>query len=604
MKEERILSQNIEKKKPPVIMNSGRLGVHISLSLLFIISFLYFLIFGKHIFSYQDNLTLFVWSGDYLHQFTSKPGGLLEYAGNFILQAYFNPVIGSITLAILFTLLAFIFFKIGKEIYNGGPFLITLMALPSCILIILQADFNWQLHYNLGFLAAAFYFLLVIRTKKRSVYIVLLVLFPLFYYLAGGFIWIFAGMYFIYSLLHKNVVYPLILFLIAGLTLFAFNRLFFFQPLNELAFNPLPDKSFFKIPVVIHAVYGLFILYPLLLKVLRPVKMRPENVRTMSLYIVMILFSSTIFILSRLYDRDISDLFKLEDLVYKEKWQEVIKFQEKIRSKNIIAQYYYNLALSETDQLCDRMFFSRQDFGPGSLMVQWDSKANINQIFRGAYFFYNIGLINEAHRWAFESMVMQGYRPENIKMLIKTELINGHYSIAEKYIDVLKHTIRFRDLAKKYEAMLNNPELIKADPDMGKKISLRTGDDFLIRLKDQQANVILLLQSNPGNARAYEYMMAWFMLERNVGKVAGEISKMKELGYIRIPRHIEEALLYFGYVSGQSPDPGGLTVSKESTSRFKKFQEASGSISNLVVQDGNVLQKSFGNTFWYYLELK
>ncbi|MDQ1297106.1 MAG: hypothetical protein QG611_1085, partial [Bacteroidota bacterium] len=548
------------RKQNPVITDSGKFGIYFSLFLVFIIPFLYFLIFGKHIFTYQDNLTLFVYSGEYLDHFALKPGGLLEYAGNFIAQGYFNPIIGSLILTSLFTLIAYIFLKIAEEIYYNGMFLTTLMVLPSVILMILQTDFNYQLHNTIGFLAASVYFLLVIKSKKRYLLFILLALFPVFYYLTGGYIWIFTGMYILFSLLHKNVIYPLVLILIASLTFLLFKRYLFYQPLNELAYYPLPQISYFKIPVALYSVFGLFILYPILLRVLRPVKINSENVRTMSLYIVMIFFSLTIFILSGKYDRNITNLFKLENLVYQEKWQEVIRFQEKIKSKNIIAQYYYNLALSETDQLCDRMFFGPQDFGPRSLMVQWDSKANINQIFRGAYFFYNTGLINEAHRWAFESMVMQGYRPENIKMLIKTELINGHFRIAEKYINVLKRTLRFRNLAKKYEAMLNNPDLIKDDPDMGKKISLQSGKDFLIRLKDQQANVLLLLQANPRNTKAFEYMIAWFMLERNAGKVAEEIRKMSDMGYDRIPRHIEEVALFFKSVTGVSPDFGGLKI--------------------------------------------
>ncbi len=42
---------------------------------------------------------------------------------------------------------------------------------------------------------------------------------------------------------------------------------------------------------------------------------------------------------------------------------------------------------------------------------------------RGGYFYYTIGMINEAHRWAFENMVMKGLSPEGLKMLIKTEII-------------------------------------------------------------------------------------------------------------------------------------------------------------------------------------
>jgi len=500
--------------------------------------------------------------------------------------------------------LSFIRFLEMKKIYTDGPFQSVLMLFPSCVLILLQSDFNYMLHYNLGFLAAFAYFLLLIKTKNRSILLIWFALFPLFYYLAGGYAWVVTGMYITYSILYKNILYPVLILFIVLLTLWLFKILIFIQPLADLVYYPLPKVTFFKIHAVLYGVFGFFIIYPAILKVLRPVKMKPENAGSLSLYIIMIVFSATILFLSKLYNPEMARLFYLEKLVCQEKWEEVIRYQEKIKSGNIVAQYYYNLALSETDQLCDRMFSGRQDYGPNSLLVQWDSRANINQIFRGAYFYYNIGLINEAHRWAFESMVMQGYRPENIKMLIRTELINGHYKIAGKYINVLKKTLRYRPLAKEYEAMLQNPDLIKKDPGMSKKINLRSGSDFLIRLKDQQANVLLLLQSNPGNARAYEYMMAWFMLEKNVEKVVSEIGKMNGLGYERIPRHIEEATLLFIANSGKLPDLGNLRISDESISRFSLYNSNTANMNISDAQEAARLQKSFGNTFWYYIEFR
>jgi hypothetical protein len=590
-------------KKPPTVW-LHKYSVFVTLFLFFIISNLYFYIFSKHIFSYQDNQTLFIYSWEYLHQFLLKPGGFIEYAGNFLSQVYFSPLPGSLLLSSIFTLTAFAFLKIAKEIYADGPLILTLMVLPSCVMILLQSDFNYRLHNDLGFLAASAWFLFMIKAKKRSMVLTQLAFFPVLYAIIGGYAWIFAGMYIIYSLLRKSYLYPVLLVIIAVLTIFIFRRLIFFQPLNEIVYYPLPQVNYFKSPVLLYLTFGLFILWPVLLKALRTFKLKPDNDVSLSLYIVMIVFSATIFILSRLYNPESVNLFKMEKLVCREKWEDVIKLQEKLQSRNVVAQYYYNLALSETDQLCDRMFFGRQDFGPGSLMVQWDSRANINQIFRGAYFFYNIGLINEAHRWAFESMVMQGYRPENIKMLIKTELINGHYQIAGKYINVLKQTLRYRKIAKKYEGMLENPETIKNDPDMGRKLNLRKGDDFLIRLKDQQANVILLLQSNPGNTRAFEYMIAWFMLEGNIGRVAEELNKIRALGYKKIPRHIEEAVMYYIANSGKVPDIGGLEISQATITRFSGFESAARGRGNMVPGDAIKLRKSFGNTLWYYLEFK
>jgi len=172
--------------------------------------------------------------------------------------------------------------------------------------------------------------------------------------------------------------------------------------------------------------------------------------------------------------------------------------------------------------------------------------------------------------------------------------------MARKYINILKKTMNYRDLAKKYEKMAGNPELIEADPELGGKRKLLPVKDFIVKLKNQQENVLLLLQANPGNRQAFEYMMAWFMLERNVDNVCNEIQKMKGMGYTRLPRHIEEAAVWYSSYSGRLPDLGGLKISDETIKRFAEYRRAA---SQTDPGKGNI-KKISGNTFWYYLEFR
>lgn len=554
----------IEKRHIVPVMSE----LHVSLFILFIISFLYYSFFGSYIFPYQENQILFIYNSDYLFQFLSRPGGLIVYAGNFITQFYFNPLFGSFVVSAFITLTAFVCYRIARAFYIGGPSLLAVSLIPSCILILIQSDYNTQIFNIIGFLFVAIYFLFVTRSAGKYMVFLPLVIFPVFYYIAGGYAWIFAGLYIINNLFKGNKLYSILLIIIALSTFIIFKEIIFYQPQEELIRYPAPLN--FKSAVFFYILSVFFILYPLLLKVLQSIKYDPVSYTKIFPYMAMILFASTIFILSRLYNPEISNLFKIEKLVNEEKWDDVIQYQEKIQSGNIIAQYYYNLALSETDQLCDRMFHARQDYGPNSIMVQWDSKLNINQIYRGAYFFYNIGLINEAHRWAFESMVMQGYLPGNIKMLIKTELIRGNYRVALKYIDILKSTLYYRKSALRYEKMLNKPGLIRSDPDLGEKILLLPEEDFLIRLKDQQANVLLMLKACPSNRKAFEYKIAWFMLEKNLQNVVNEIGTFQRLNYMRLPDHIEEAVLLYRS-AGQKVEIGNLKISDSSVKRFTQY---------------------------------
>lgn len=602
----RDIKENIKSEQNTFLdrMRAGEFDIYSLFGLFLIFSFLYFYLFGNYVFFYQENLSLFVFSGEYFQQYAVKPGGLLEFAGNFLKQGYFNNIYGSVILSVVFILIGIIFLKISKRLFPNRPYSLSLAVLPSCLLLLLQTSFNYLIHNNLGFLLVALYFLFSVSSDKMSRRIYVIAFFPVFYYFVGAYAWIYLGMFIFYGLFYKKEITLVTLLIIALVSVLLFKEVFFLRPLDDLLFYPLTLKDYFKTPVFLFLLYGFFVFYPVLLKFTNLIEIKKEYNRVISTCIVIVIFLLTIFFQMRLYNPGDADLFKLEKLIFEQDWNGVIKHQENSRSTNMIAQYYYNIALSEKGILCDKMFFGVQDYGTKSIMIPWDSQTSINKIFRGVYFFYTIGLINEAHRWAFESMVIQGYRPENIKLLIKTELINGHYKVAEKYIYTLKRTLHYRNWAKKYEAMLYNLEMIKSDPDLGAKIKLQPKGDFPIRIKNPQSSVILLLQTNPNNKIAFEYMMAWFMLEYNVEQVVNEVKKMKEIGYIRIPRHIEEAILIYQANEGWLPDLGGLKINKKTELRFFQYESTLKPFTRIQSSGVEKNQKKYKNTFWFYLSNK
>jgi hypothetical protein len=584
--------------------STGKYNSYLMPGILFLFSGLFFFMFGKHIFFFQENFSLFIFSGEYFHQYAIKPGGLLEYTGNFLTQGYFNNVYGSLSLAVVITSLAIIFLNINNKLHVNRLLSIPFAVTPSCLMLLMQTDFNWLMLNNIGFLLVALFFLFSISSDKRTHQIIIILLFPVYIYLTGAYSWVFLEMIFIHFLLNKKIFLPAMLLLSASLSILAFKELLFFQPYETFLTYPLPLNEFVNSRFYLYLLFGFIILYPVFVKTAHFVRIKEQYEKTLSSYSVLVIFSLTFFIQSRLYDQKTVDFFKLEKLFCEQDWNGVIKLQENIQSQNLIAQYYYNIALAEKNILCDRLFFSRQDFGTNTIMIPWDAGKNIKQIFRGVYFFYSIGLINEAHRWAFESMVVQGFLPENIKLLIKTDLINGHYKVAERYLNILKKTLHYRSWAMKYELMLDHPELIQSDAELGEKIKLQPKVDFPIRMKNQQANVLLLLQSNPENRKAFEYKLAWFLLEKNVNGIVDDIKNMRGMGYTRIPRHIEEAALFSGTNMGINPELGGLKINPETEVRYSQYESSRMFFDRNKMPGGTKINNALRSTYWYYLDRK
>ena len=135
---------------------AGFINNYSVLPLFFALVFGYFFWFGNHIFFFQENQSLFLYSGQYFHGFINKPGGFIVLLGKFITQFYTNVFTGSILLATLYTALFYLFTRLFRN-WNNNTSLSQLFALlPSCLLVLMQARYYHFMEANLGYLSVCF----------------------------------------------------------------------------------------------------------------------------------------------------------------------------------------------------------------------------------------------------------------------------------------------------------------------------------------------------------------------------------------------------------------------------------------------------------------
>jgi len=574
------------------------------LAFFFVLAFVYFYFFGAYILFFQEQQYLFVFSSSYLHEFLSRPGGLLDLAGKFLTQFYLCKLAGSFILACILTLQGIILLRLNRRLIAGVLFSNPLLLIPSCILLLMQTHYYHFMMYSLGFVIVLLYFMFSVYSEKKIIRYTALALFPLLFYLIGAYALIFVGLYIFYILISvkgpQKFFYLLMLVSAIVISIIAFNEIFLLQSIKQLFLYPLPFINDSTHKILFYILTGYIVLYPLLYRLGSLVHVEKLNPGLVSIMPSVIILCLTLTMLITGYNSQTSRVINLEKLVFEEKWNEAVEYQEKYPSENLIGQYFYNIALSESGQLCDRLFYGRQDFGTGSLFIPWSSE-HINW---GAHSFYAIGLMNEAQRWAYEEMVVYGLRPENMKLLIKASFINGKYSLAEKYTGILKNTLFYRKWAKEREMLIGDSLSIRSDPDLGKKIKILPRNDFFIFLESPENNLPALVDENPGNREAYEYLMSWLLLSKEVEMLVNNIRLMKNMGYTRIPRHIEEAVMIYYNSMGVYPDLGGLTLSSETQARFDQyfasFMAARQDPSSLQEK----MQEQFNNTFWFYFHFK
>lgn len=590
----------LKKHNINFLINSNEFGYLIFI-LFFALCFVYIWVFGQAMLFFQEKQSLFLYTGDYLKEFLLKPGGVLEYFGKFLTQFYYYPFVGALILTTIISLTIIVCFRISKKLNNSpsGSLLIVVAAL----LLLMQSHYYHLMEYNIGFLSVLLFFNLVIRQRsKRNKYIILSLI-PLYYYIAGAYMFFFLGMYIVYNLIFEKEQYRFTFFIsaiiISLLTFLLFYRIVFLQPVEQYFLYPLPLINVKIHRILLFVLTGFLILMPLLLKLSIKFKPKKNSTIILSLSIISVLVV-TIFFLVQFYNQQTFRVLKLEHLVSEKEYDDVIRFHEKYPSQNLIGQYLYNVALSETGQLCDRLFHGRQDFGVSALILNWNNE----HLPWGARFFYSVGLINEAHRWAYEEMIVYGKRPQNIELLLKANIIDANYERAKKYNNILKATLNYKNLAKEYEKIIEDTTQISSFPELIAKRNISPRKDFFIQVANPQNNIPFLLQSNSNNKQAFEYEMAWLLFSKNVETIVNNLKDLKKLGYSHIPRHLEEAVLIYYNGTRKMPDLGDLLIRQETINNFDKYVVAYKNARNNSTLAKQNMEKNFGNTFMYYFHFK
>jgi hypothetical protein len=211
-------------------------------------------------------------------------------------------------------------------------------------------------------------------------------------------------------------------------------------------------------------------------------------------------------------------------------------------------------------------------------------------------------MINEAIRWAYENMVMEGLTPEGLRMLTKAELIIGDYPVASKYLEILKRTIFYREEAKKFEGFLFDDAAVSNDPDLGSRRRSKVTRDFFTLTGDPYANIGMALSADSLNRRAFEYQLAYMLIRKDHKGIAESLSGISRYGFTRIPTHLEEAaIVYKRIYASEMASSGILPISKDTEARFARFMQTLRSNGNDPGIAEPYLRKDFRDTFWYYV---
>jgi hypothetical protein len=222
----------------------------------------------------------------------------------------------------------------------------------------------------------------------------------------------------------------------------------------------------------------------------------------------------------------------------------------------------------------------------------------------GSEILYHLSLTNASQEYAFESMQTvpdMGQSVRVIKRLAETNLINGQYKVSEKYLGLLENTLFYRKWAKNTMTYLGNEEKINSHPDWGEKRKFSVRGDYFFHIKNIEAVLNRMVKENPGNRVAFEYLMAFYMINKDLRNFVNLIPVMEKMQYKTVPVSYQEAIMYIVGLNSEDPvNDAPSYISRETKTRMMAYADIYTSRPDAETR----LSEKYAATYWYYLHFR
>ena len=527
--------------------------------------------------TFQEQLQLFLFDNDYFLERIAEPGGLARYVAEFLVQFYNSVTMGAAIIAVLMMLVQRLTWRLMRceEHY-------CLSFLPAILLWYAMGDESVMLTYTVALvMAMASAWALMTAFPKNdnprgqiiAKSIALFILIPIIYWLIGPMVILVA-----LCVMPVSLIWALAVMLISThFVPFPMSRV-----MLGISYYRFPETM----PYVLIAIPALIWILSIAIRLL------PKQKSWVRYSEALALGALVSGIPDMGYDSKKYELLEYDYLVRIKDWQGIIAKAEKQTPDLPMSVCATNLALAMTNQLGERAFDFYQRTSEG-LLPKFERNYATSQLNGEIYF--HLGLVNTAQRFAFEAMeAIPNYNKSArvVKRLAETNLINGEYEVARKYLQMLEKTIFYRPWAKRTMAMLGNEKQIDSHPLYGTLRLYRLQEDFLFSEDELDKICGHLFMHNKKNQMAAQYLVMAPLLDRDIPRFISYVQVVQNtIAYN--PRVVQEGIA-FAFMQKRQQPPQGL-VSQQTLQRLSDFART------YSTNNSSPELERFRNTAWYYL---
>ena len=558
---------------------------------------------------FQEQYQMFLFDTGYFLERIVLPGGLADYISEFLVQFYYMPVLGGAIIALLLIGIQTVVWGLMKQYGARHDFPGYLLSfLPSIALWCAMGDQNVLLSFVVALFGALVMGWIHNRFHNRLVKVVFeLVSTALVYWFLGPVVFLYAALMIgdtLKNAKQKGNVFSGIGYSAVILILTVAWILLTTQTLQYPLYRIFAGLNYYRYPGAISPLPFVVMVWAVVIPFLGMIPCRQKSLQKLQQSKVVIALSYVLVIVASWFgikasfDEMTYDLIDYDFLVRTEQWDKIIEKAEKKQATTPLSVSCVNLALSQKGVLADRLFEFYQNGGEG--LFPTFTRDMISPI-STAEIFFRLGMVNDAERYMFEAQeAIPNYRKSArlTRRIIECEIINGNYQVAAKLLRRLQKTLFYSNWANQMMALLGNEKAINRHPVYGKLRKYREKkQDFLFSDREMDQMLGLLFLNDNHNKMAYEYLMCYELLQRDMGKFMQYYPLGRFVGYDHIPRTFQEILIGNWMKTHSDPRTIPYSVDAQNVNNTLNFIQ-------LYMQnpkDPQLSQQPYVSNAWYYV---
>ena len=453
--------------------------------------------------SYQEQNQLFLFTWDYLGQRLALPGGPADWLSEFLVQFFYYRAAGALILALLAVLLQRLVWRAARPSHKADkPSLYVLSCIPSLLMLVYQGDVEVLVSYPVALILSVALCPAMTRARWHRLWLI-----PLGWWLAG-----------------PVILVPILLSCIRGrswqdLLMLGYTALVFFAGYRLLAAQYPARDAFFGLNYyrLVESLPVLQIVIPavtLLTLLLCGLGIRLRNPLVPGIVTFLLLLLGTGFGVRMTFDKDVHETLAYDWLIRHERYADVIARAEKYQPHNPVSACSVNFCLFMNGQLEQRLTQFYQCGTEG--LVLPSIRDNLSDI-TSAEILWMMGMPNITLQYIFDvqESIQNGRKSGRFMARIaECNIVNGWYDRAERYLDILSHSLFYRKWALGRKAMIQDESLVAADPVYSYIRSVRFKDDFVTFYDGLDLMMAILYNQNKNNFMAAQYYTVWQRLKQ------------------------------------------------------------------------------------------